>query len=257
MEEMLCLLASPCFLMWVSKGGQYKSRGNVITFAQDVNELCTSLPRLPENLDVLIIRKRGVRDSSTYKDFRVRKSKVLRLLYFLKENNPYYADIVIKPPDDVDLPEDADIFDRLPHVSPRDEPLEPSSLEDSAELAANAIRVTFTPDELAQEQNLFVPGIAPGPSERDAVCIGMQQRSLNGSTIGSPLPWPAAGPPLSEYSTEGLFSMAFPTLFPTGDGDFTNPRHKKLDLYEWVSTSSGTEIADLRHIHASVFLLSI
>ena len=79
-----------------------------------------------------------------------------------------------------------------------------------------------------------MPGIAPGPSERDAVCIGMQQRSLNRSTIGSPVPWPAAGLLLSEYSTEGLFLMAFPTLFPTGDGNFTNPRHKKLDLYEWV-----------------------
>ena len=134
----------------------------------------------------------------------------------------------------MDLPEDMDIFDRLPHVSPCDEPSEPSSLEDLAELATNAIGVTFTPDELAQEQNLFVPGIAPGPSERDTVCIGMQQRSLNGSSIGSPLPWPAAGPPPLEYSTEGLFLMAFPTLFPTGDGDFTNPRHKKLDLYEWV-----------------------
>ena len=234
MEEMLCSLASPCFLMWVSKGGQYKSHGNVITFAQDVNELCTLLPCLPENLDVLIIQKRGMRDPSTYKDFCVQKSKVLRLLYFLKEHNPYYANVVIKPPDAVDLPEDADILDRLPHVSPCDEPSEASSLEDSAELAANAIGVTFAPDELAQEQNLFVPGIAPGPSECDAVCIGMQQRSLNGSTVGSPVPWPAAGPPLSEYSTEGLFSMAFPTLFPTGDGDFTNPRHKKLDLYEWV-----------------------
>ena len=54
---------------------------NVITFAQDVNELCTLLPRLLENLDVLIIRKQGVRDSSTYKDFHVRKSKVLRLRF--------------------------------------------------------------------------------------------------------------------------------------------------------------------------------
>jgi hypothetical protein len=26
MEDMLCSLASPCFLMWVSKGGQYKAR---------------------------------------------------------------------------------------------------------------------------------------------------------------------------------------------------------------------------------------
>lgn len=37
MEEMLCSLASsPCFVMWVSKGRQYKTRWNIITFAQDI-----------------------------------------------------------------------------------------------------------------------------------------------------------------------------------------------------------------------------
>jgi hypothetical protein len=34
--KMLCSLTPPCFLMWVSKGGQYKSCGNVITFLQDL-----------------------------------------------------------------------------------------------------------------------------------------------------------------------------------------------------------------------------
>lgn len=36
MEEMLCSLASPCFIMWVSKGGQYKTCWNIIAFAQDI-----------------------------------------------------------------------------------------------------------------------------------------------------------------------------------------------------------------------------
>lgn len=171
MEEMLCSLASPCFLMWVSKGGQYKSRGNVITFAQDLKGLCTSLPRLPEDLDVLLIRKPGARDPSTYKDFRVRKSKVLGLLCFLKEHNPYYAHVVIRPPDNVDLPVDGNILERLPHVMLPAEPLPPlAPAKDSVDFAADALGIVFTPDELAQEQNLFVPGDAPGPSELDAVC---------------------------------------------------------------------------------------
>jgi hypothetical protein len=105
--------------------------------------------------------------------------------------------------------------------------------KDSVDSATEALGIAFTPEELAQEQNLFVPGVAPGPSELDAVCIGMRDRSLNGS-IGCPIPWPAMGLPLSEYSTEGLFSMAFPTLFPIGDADFTLPCRKKLDLHEWV-----------------------
>ena len=57
MEEMLCSLASPCFLMWINKGGQYKSCGNVITFPQDLSPLCTTLPWLPEDLDIILIHK--------------------------------------------------------------------------------------------------------------------------------------------------------------------------------------------------------
>jgi hypothetical protein len=108
--------------MWVSKGGQYKTRGNVITFSQDVSNLCATLPRLPEQLDVLSVRKSGTRDPSTYRDFRVRKHKVLAFLRYLKQHNPHYVAVTIRPPEDVDLPVDGSIEHRLPVVhSPADE----------------------------------------------------------------------------------------------------------------------------------------
>jgi ATP-dependent DNA helicase PIF1 len=233
MEEMLCSLASPCFLMWVSKGGQFKTRGNVITFSQDLSHLCSSLPRLPEELDVLLVRKPGARDPSTYKDFRVRKHKVFAFLRYLKLHNPYYTHITICSPDDVDLPLDGSILDRLPVVQSlsQDGPTPPPT-KASIEIDAN-----FTPDQLSGEQNTFLPGFFPGPSEIDAICDGMQRAHLSHplhNQLPVPLPWPATGPPLSEYSTEGLWSMAFPSLFPTGRADFTMPRRKHLALYEWV-----------------------
>jgi hypothetical protein len=154
MEEMLCSLASPCFLMWVSKGGQFKSQGNMITFSQDIAQLCTSLPRLPEQLDVLVVRKPGASTPTGYKDFRVRKWKVLKFLRFLKLHNPYYADIAIRPDGEVDLPADGSVLERLPHVvssrgdaqsaGPRESP--PST--DST---------PFVPDCLSEEHNSFIP----------------------------------------------------------------------------------------------------
>lgn len=51
-----------------------------------------------------------------YKDFTGRKEKVFRLLYYLKANNPYYADITILHPNEVNLPVNANILDRLPVV---------------------------------------------------------------------------------------------------------------------------------------------
>jgi len=37
--------------------------------------------------------------------------------------------------------------------------------------------------------------------------------------------WPTiGGTPINEFTTEGYFSMAFPTLFPTGAADFLGQR---------------------------------
>jgi len=42
------------------------------------------------------------------------------------------------------------------------------------------------------------------------------------STIG--------GAPINEFTTEGYFSMAFPTLFPTGAADFLGHRHNQVTI---------------------------
>ena len=125
MEEMLCSLASLCFMMWVSKDRQYKSRGNVITFPQDLAPLCTTLPCLPEELDVLLVWKPDARDSIAYKDFHVRKHKVLSFLHYLCAHNDFYQDIVIRATDDVNLPDDASVLSHLPSAPPQhaDDPL--------------------------------------------------------------------------------------------------------------------------------------
>lgn len=34
------------------------------------------------------------------------------------------------------------------------------------------------------------------------------------------MPWPSAGSPISEFTTEGYMTCAFPTLYPTGSADF-------------------------------------
>jgi hypothetical protein len=234
MEEMLCSLASPCFLMWVSKGGQYKARGNVITFSQDVTNLCTTLPRLPEDLDVLVVRKpiSAGAGSDTFKDFHVRKDKVFRLLCFLKEHNHFYKDIAIRPPDLVDLPDDASVIHRLPAVEPREDGSEQVT---SRSPLQEPVADDLPPDhsELAHEQNTFVPSIGPLPSEEQAIAAGMNDTGLT-TNDDAPLAWPPIGLALSEYSTHGLFSMAFPTLFPTAAADFSLRRDHNIHLHEWV-----------------------
>ena len=65
--------------------------GHVVNLPQDVATFVTSLPILPSDIDVILVRKEGALE--THKDFRVCRSKILMALELLKQNNKYYRDI--------------------------------------------------------------------------------------------------------------------------------------------------------------------
>ena len=60
---------------------------------QHVEELTSSLPRLPRELSVTVVKFKS-KDNSL-KDLLVRREKVADALLWLKSNNPYYKDVKI------------------------------------------------------------------------------------------------------------------------------------------------------------------
>lgn len=72
----------------------------------------------------------------------------------------------------------------------------------------------------------FVPITTRPLTEQEAVQQSVQERQSNSSSSStSPMMWPTIGrAPINELTTEGYFSCAFPSLFPTGEGDFTGER---------------------------------
>ena len=73
--------------------GQYGYSGHVINLPQDVSSFASSLPRLPAELDVIVVRKEGA--AKSHRDFHVRRSVVLAALQWLVDNNKYYRNISI------------------------------------------------------------------------------------------------------------------------------------------------------------------
>ena len=61
--------------------GQYGYSGHVVNLPQDAVSFATSLPRLPSELDIVIVRKEGANQS--HRDFRVRRSVVYHALQWL------------------------------------------------------------------------------------------------------------------------------------------------------------------------------
>ena len=76
----------------------------------------------------------------------------------------------------------------------------------------------------------FVPISAPSMTEQEAVQQSVEQRQTTSSSHQT-LMWPSiGGMPLNEFTTEGYFTCAFPTLFPTGAGDFLDQRQVPVTI---------------------------
>ena len=179
---------------------------------QDITTIATSLPRLPKELDVLTVRKDG--SDSTHHDFRVRKAVLLKALLWLKQHNKYYRKIDIDYNALNDLLEDGNLPD-LSDIKSSSITEKESSLQDS--------------DEEAHDIESFVPIATQKLTEIEAVKKSIQEKQESADQTA--VPWPPRGDtPVNEFNTEGYMSCAFPTLFPTGAGDFLAPRERVVTV---------------------------
>jgi len=116
-EKMLIAQVFPMISVYKLRGSQHGYRGNVINFPQNVQEFVSKLPRHPSSLDVLVIRHQSADNSEAFRDFKVRRIKVAHALVWLKENNRYYADIIIDHKVLQSLPIDGSIDDQLQNIA--------------------------------------------------------------------------------------------------------------------------------------------
>ena len=87
--------------------GQYGYSGHVINLPQDVGSFANTLPRLPSQLDVIVVIKEG--DTESHHDFVVRRSVVLCALQWFLVNNIYYRNVHIDSDALAMLPEDGNL----------------------------------------------------------------------------------------------------------------------------------------------------
>ena len=133
---------------------------------------------------------------------------MLGALQWLVANNTYYHNIHIDPEVLAQLPEDGNLSGLCTvnlETTPSSE--QDPSQEDIDSYHANLPR-SFVPSRLTELETV-----------RQSV------QDPQSSQPPQPTPWPTAGgAPISEFTTEGYMTCAFPTLFPTGAADFLAPR---------------------------------
>ncbi|KAK3932375.1 ATP-dependent DNA helicase [Frankliniella fusca] len=218
-EQQLIARIHPVVSLYKVKNVQYKYTGQIINFPQHVQELCDVLPHKVEDLTgVLAIR---CKNSGGYRDFYIRKNKVLNALIWLKDNNPFYEDISISYDRVNSLPIDDSVYSVVRGYDEEDD-------GDSTELKDGEFSCYIDDDE-EKLDNVDPISYKNIPD----LSYVSQKDQLN--VDGNVLLWPSIGKvPINEFSSPGYITMSFPHLFCYGTCDYSNLKKNKISLIKYV-----------------------
>lgn len=215
-EQQLISRISAAIQVHMLKHGGIAANGHCVAFPQNVNEPAQILPKLPEEVQVIRVRKQGRNDSS--KEFNVRRFIVQQVLQWLKLNNPAYSDIIISQERLNLLPENDSLEIHIietnlsDNTSTKDHGPAPKQV-DPGEVDGDTTSCFTLPD--------------PGIDIREQVekveeeVVGENHGLVTSTRKYVTMPWPTQDHvPLSEFTTKHFFTLAFPCLFPNGTGDF-------------------------------------
>ncbi|XP_034232800.1 uncharacterized protein LOC117640409 [Thrips palmi] len=209
-EAQLIARIHPVVSVYKIRGHQFGYRGNVINFPQEVNDLARALPHRIQDLSSIIAVRQQRADGHV--DFRVRAGVVRQALLWLRDNNPYYANVEVSEGNLALLPEDGDAYQVVQgYAAQEEDPDDPDDPHD--ESSVDHVDV----DDIAVSG---VPMLQPHRQEDQVHAV------LNYPTRGTD--------PVSE-ATAGYVVMAFPKLFPFGRADLYEARSHGISARQYFS----------------------
>ncbi|CAK5270706.1 unnamed protein product [Mycena citricolor] len=232
MEEMLIARTKTIMQVRWTKGRQLSYKDHIINFPQNIENVAAKLPRLPEDIDIVIIRREGV-DLSQHVDYVVRRDKVRDALEYKIAHDPDYANL--GAPDEAtlsQLPLNGSVVNRLSVCRE-------GRQDGQAAMPAGPVQAAAVSGDNDEEGesattvggvlNLGNPVREEVTEIRDGANRAISGLRYEQTVITAPT---VDANPISEY-TPGYMTRAFPTLFPNGTGDFFAPRQRKIELGEY------------------------
>lgn len=162
---------------------------------------------------MIVVKVKG--KDNTFKDVTVRRGKVHSALLWLIENNPLYAELEINMKSLNSLPENGIPSDLLT-VETDDQIVSDENVQPDPGPA------TYNPaDDTVYNESTEMSSFLPVGEHQQQEIEAVRNQLLSAQEL---MEWPSVGDePLNEYQTPFLATMAFPSLFPDGKGDPTNP----------------------------------
>lgn len=133
MEELICARVMPVMQVRYTRGRQLSYKEHIVNFHQDISVLAAKLPRLPQDVDMVIIRRDGV-DLEHHVDFMVRREKVRNALEYKIIHDPGYAGLQLDMDALEQLPEQGSVAHLIPtcREGRQDGIADPAGPEDAA-----------------------------------------------------------------------------------------------------------------------------
>jgi ATP-dependent DNA helicase PIF1 len=222
-EEMLISRVHVYMQVRQVRGAQYRYRGHVCNFMRNTAQVYNRLPCLPSDLDVVVLRPASTTSNPLLqrqfvRDFHVRREAIHLWLRFLRQNHSGYAAIQIDQGNLSRLPESGSVADEI----------------DTRDFPDDDLPVSMTTSDFAEEDEppdgAIVPDLQGSQTEVDAL-----RRQF--TTVTRHISMPSMRPtPINEFvQTQALLTLAFPTLFPYGKGEFNQSRRRTVSYDEYIS----------------------
>ena len=228
-EQLLIQKYSPYIPVVHIKHGTLGVHGHCISFPKDMADICVSLPRVDCEV-IRYIRHYGNKDGgalSKYHGFLIRKTKVMKALYFLKMHNPLYANVHIDianlswmgDSDEAELNNiiDIDDYQQFTQLDSKDittvasiQTNPSSNFDDSSNsvivMEHNGDVVEKVKVHHTEDAKLTIAELVKAVKKSGKVIHSMEFPQIKEEA-------------LDEYSGVALFAGASPWLFPGGVGD--------------------------------------
>ncbi|KAK4699420.1 ATP-dependent DNA helicase PIF1, partial [Phenoliferia sp. Uapishka_3] len=235
-EEMLLSPLQVMQQIWTFYGGQTKYTGHCVNFIRNNSHFLKRIPALPEDVDVIIIRKRGADPEtakSSFQEFNVNRARMTAYIRFFQKHHPTFRNNPELIDEDAlaNLPENGNIYKQLKSVETVEDDLDGAGLdvgpvegedEEDGDGLVGAFQVV---------SNGLVPNITDDDLEVDRIRRDLQG-ALDDDEVILTMP-SARQTPLNEHEGREFIRDAFPFLFPTGVGDLNAYRTHAVTDQDW------------------------
>jgi hypothetical protein len=213
-EEMLISPILAIMSVYRLPSGALTSRGFCANFTQNIQPFVKLLPRLPQDLPILVLKKKD--QQNNFKYFKVKRQRVQRCLQYLCENNPQFIEygIQLSYENLIILPVDSTVSLNEKVVNNIDENHE---YDIGPEIRETVDEETSFEIE-SSDCHVYVESDFIEPLQDDMIKNAINFPDANANS-------------LNEYETHAICSLLFPKLFPNGRGDPTN-KVRRIDVTE-------------------------